>query len=107
MCGRGSSGYHATEHDARSSRRGVHPQLAFAIAIISVVEGCGGPAGFHHLPKVAVPQKRVVPCFNSRRTGRGMSVSVGKAKRLLTDANVGAWYSNLFEGSEKPAHAPG
>jgi integrase len=29
-----------------------------------------------------------------------MSVSVGKAKRLLTDANVAAWYSNLCEGSE-------
>jgi hypothetical protein len=29
-----------------------------------------------------------------------MSVSVGKAKRLLADANIAAWYSNLCEGSE-------
>jgi integrase len=61
---------------------------------------CGGPAGFHHLRKVAVPKKRVAGRFNSGRTGRGMSAGVGKAKRLLADANVAAWYSNLCEGSE-------
>lgn len=29
-----------------------------------------------------------------------MSVEVGKSRRLLADANVAAWYSNLCEGSE-------
>jgi integrase len=32
-----------------------------------------------------------------------MSVPAGKAKRLLTDANIAAWYSNLCEGSETTA----
>jgi hypothetical protein len=34
-----------------------------------------------------------------------MSVSVGKAKRLLANANIAAWYSNLCEGSETTADA--
>jgi hypothetical protein len=29
-----------------------------------------------------------------------MSVNVGKSRRLLSDANVAAWYANLCEGSE-------
>ena len=60
----------------------------------------GGPAGFHHPRKVAVPQKRVAPHFKAGRTERDMSVPTGKSRGLLNDPNIAAWYSNLCEGSE-------
>jgi hypothetical protein len=58
----------------------------------------GGPAGYSHLPKVAVPQKMDEPRFKSGLNNERMTTHK-PAKDLLADDDVATWYANLEEGS--------
>ena len=63
----------------------------------------GGPAGYSHLPKVAVPQKMDEPRFKGGLNNKGMTTN-RRAKDLLKDEEVATWHANLKEGSEITAY---
>jgi len=62
----------------------------------------GGPGGFSHLCRVAVPQSSNGSSLNKVPRRSGMS-SHETSRKLLGDANVARWHANLGEGSETTA----